>query len=1675
MRVSQPGDREEIEADRSADRVAERLARPFFKPSPAVSDRAASIARAAQNESLRGKPEESLKDKTQTDEKHAEVSRQKELKSVSGMRQKDKQESNISGQTDESENTDVMRQKEDEQAQLSLMAEESDELSPAHQENEEDAVVSRQADESEESALRQEKEEERQVSRQVEDTEDVSTARQDDEEDAVVSRQAAEAEDDKAMRVEQEGELQARANGPGLATPELHYRINQSKGRGQSLSLGAQAEFGAAFGGRDFSNIRIHTGTDATRLSADLNARAFAHAQDIYFSEGRFKPDTREGQHLLAHELTHTIQSGNAPMLKADVDRSFIEELLEQIKLSNKEARQAEDPRPAAEARKEAYAKGQKALSDVKHKPTEAKLISVHGKKQSKPEPRIAQVKRHAPAEIEPTADALPKGEVGQYLDEQSTEVCNKGAAKSQRLADNESAHDPANKKLEQSEAAVSPPQKENQSRNEAEQIRTVQSGGDPRVMPDANHAKLDSAIEESVPESIEELNEFASEGKGRVVGNAVLGAVQKDVNTVRGTYRKIENVKPGILAATPDALPVVETAPGTSLLNLGRDAVPLLAEEHTDFTAIDQQSDELLQQEQITDEQLSMVDSGDLAIAHQERQGLKKKIKNSPQEAQQFAVEQTTTVDKDMQSEERATRNAMGQKRKQGLEATETKQKSVKTELELKRENVTKEVNRRFEAVKASVTRKLDTLEGTSLRAFDREQKRYSSLFEQDVRQRVNRWKNKRYSGIFAGVKWLKDKIVGIDHFPEVKNAFSVARKAYVKNIDRLINDINDANATVIAQCKQELKTTKEKVQEYIEGLEPDLRKTGQSAMKDMKSRLKELEGLIDKRKEALQNKLCEKKEQAIEAIDRKIEQMKSEMSGALSKLGNLLLQAALKFFKWALEKAGLKPKALLDVINKGVAVIKKIVTSPIDFFKNLARAVGTGIGLFVKNIKMHLLNGMMSWLTGQMGEIGITLPARFDLKGIFSLVLQILGLTWANIRQKLVKRVGERAVAVAEKTVDIIRRVRAEGPIALWHMIKEKAAEIKAKIIAKVRDWVIVQVVKKAVAKIAMMLNPVGAIVQAAIAIYDLVMFFVENIKRIIEFVKSVLNSISKIAAGAVGAAAAFIENAMARTVPIILSFLARFFGVNGIGKVVQKVIRTIRKPVDKVVGKALDFIAKIVRKVVGKAKALGKKAKAKVKTAAGKVIGKLKRWWRKKTPFSAGGEKHYLFFKSSKPESAIMVASDKNEVSKFLEENKQTGSDSEGELAKKYGAAKAQLAKVERARTKLLNEIKKSKTLTKKQQVANEKLKAEWILLRQALIGFMSSLKGQSEHVKTDITYDGLQYGELGKGATAWPLTIKGDEGSSPRITNRNWDQVRLRAKGKGTFFVRGHLINDNLHGPGTEARNLTPISQKANADHKVNVEEKVKDVVWNRLGKGQVDKNLEGKAVKYRVVAEYGSDFRPGLADMKMKIANATQDEERHKVLTKIVENELKLPSKLVCSAEIVDRIDKTTYKKSGKNIPLGNGGIVDNHIPESVPELTGEPPRVLVRLSLSDPGSSETEAIKAISVVDGIDKSRAKAIYDARFVDEAGKDSKAEAIKAISVAKGIDESRATAIYDARFVDENGKDIRKVRDFKSWADLEARAKGLGAKSIDALRNYLFRGKTIVRLKGKTEYED
>jgi len=113
--------------------------------------------------------------------------------------------------------------------------------------------------------------------------------------------QKQEMEDNKALQAKS-----MDGNRP-IASLDIESRINAMKGSGRPLPDNVRAFMEPLFGA-DFSHVRIHTGNGSEQANASLNAQAFTHDKNIYFSSGRYNPHSTAGKLLLAHELTHVVQ-----------------------------------------------------------------------------------------------------------------------------------------------------------------------------------------------------------------------------------------------------------------------------------------------------------------------------------------------------------------------------------------------------------------------------------------------------------------------------------------------------------------------------------------------------------------------------------------------------------------------------------------------------------------------------------------------------------------------------------------------------------------------------------------------------------------------------------------------------------------------------------------------------------------------------------------------------------------------------------------------------------------------------------------------------------------------------------------------------------------------------------------------------------------------------------------------------------------------------------------------------------------------------------------------------------------------------------------------------------------------------------------------------------------------
>lgn len=118
--------------------------------------------------------------------------------------------------------------------------------------------------------------------------------------------------EEEEVQEKEEEEVQQLQMAGGDDNSSLEGDLSSSKGEGSSLPSNTQNEMESGFGA-DFSGVRIHNDSNAVQMNKELGSQAFTNGNDIYFNEGKYNPSSESGKHLLAHELTHTVQQGASP------------------------------------------------------------------------------------------------------------------------------------------------------------------------------------------------------------------------------------------------------------------------------------------------------------------------------------------------------------------------------------------------------------------------------------------------------------------------------------------------------------------------------------------------------------------------------------------------------------------------------------------------------------------------------------------------------------------------------------------------------------------------------------------------------------------------------------------------------------------------------------------------------------------------------------------------------------------------------------------------------------------------------------------------------------------------------------------------------------------------------------------------------------------------------------------------------------------------------------------------------------------------------------------------------------------------------------------------------------------------------------------------------------------
>lgn len=526
---------------------------------------------------------------------------------------------------------------------------------------------------------------------------------------------------------------------------------------------------------------------------------------------------------------------------------------------------------------------------------------------------------------------------------------------------------------------------------------------------------------------------------------------------------------------------------------------------------------------------------------------------------------------------------------------------------------------------------------------------------------------------------------------------------------------------------------------------------------------------------------------------------------------------------FEGIMALAGPMGQQVAAIVMKASDTFHLIAEDPIRFLNNLIEAAKRGFEQFGKNIWEHLKQGIIAWLVGALEGAGIKLPEKWDLAGIVDLVLQILGITYAKMRAKLVKVIGEEKVALIEKVFDFVYTLVTKGLAAAWEKIVEAVGNLWDMVIGGIKDFAVTKIVTAAITKLATMFNPVGAVIQAIIGIYNTIAFFVERIKQIIALVEAIVDSISNIALGKLEQAANYVERTLARTIPVILGFLARLVGLGDVSGAIKKVITTIQEKVDNAIDKMIEWIVEKAKAIFGAVK---------------KAVGKLKAWWEAKVHFKTEeGEEHDVLFEGKGADAELVVQTSPIKVTKYL-------SDWEEDIGEMSGDDKSTQETAHKSASDKRDEVKETQKELDKLGEDDDKEEERQKLfetLTTKLGGLADALSKRKVAPGGPLPPPVLPPFTDGVLATSFEaefidnsLVGTGTEPGSQ--VPHSWDVITSKGLSANADWVRMHLLTAQLGGKGMDS-NLVPASRATNTIFRDAVELPARDA-------------LQGKNPKYK---------------------------------------------------------------------------------------------------------------------------------------------------------------------------------------------------------------------------------
>jgi hypothetical protein len=751
--------------------------------------------------------------------------------------------------------------------------------------------------------------------------------------------------------------------------------------------------------------------------------------------------------------------------------------------------------------------------------------------------------------------------------------------AKKRRIG---SSHPPAKAEAGAAQAASVPPSDDREARGKAAHAEDMDAA-QPKEFNKAEFVKaVEDAVAKRAPKNLDEADKFGESGKAEEVKKEVQGKVgegkessaKEIADTTHETPKPAPDEKP-VVPLTADKVP---GRPGTPDPNLAApDPLPAPA---TDLSAGPAQVNQQLADAKVTEEQLSFDNAREPQFdkAVKDKKTLEAHSQTAPGQLRAGEGREIAQVKKVA-----ATRGAAAMAALHATRVTTGKnvgagKVATKRSDEEKRAQVTAILQEVFDTTKGDVEKILSDLDKTVDDQFTRDEKQARDRFTAEHEQGMADYKDRRYSGWAGKARWVKDLFADLPE--EANRIYETAKAHYLTAMRQVITDIADTIERELRRAKDRIATGRKDLKAAVDKLPADLKAIGREAATDFEGKFDELRDTVNDKGTQLVDTLATKYTDAVKAVDDEIAAEKEKNKGLVSKASD-----AIGGVIRTIRELG---SLLLGVLRKAASAVGAILKDPIGFLGNLVTAVGGGLKLFAKNAGRHLQQGVLAWLLGVGASAGLLLPPNFDVLGILMMLAALLGLTWANLRARLVRKVPDRAVTAAETAIPLVAETRKRGVAGLWSDLKSRIGDLKKDLIKNLVSYLLPTIVTAGITWILSLFNPASAFIRACKMIIDIIRFIVTQGRQIIEFVNTVLDAVIAIAKGGTGGVPALVERALARSIPVLVGALAAILGLGGIAGKVRAIFQKLARPVNRAIDWVIDKIVGLVKKLWAKLKA-------------------------------------------------------------------------------------------------------------------------------------------------------------------------------------------------------------------------------------------------------------------------------------------------------------------------------------------------------------------------------------------------------------------------------------------------------------------------------------------------------